>query len=63
MDLGNEVKESSYLGRFYEWIFDFNILLNIGIYYVSEVMIWIILMEEQKIIGSLTFVDISFQKR
>jgi hypothetical protein len=45
---GNEVKESRYIAGFYGWIIELNIRFDIEIYYVSDMMIWRILIEEKR---------------
>jgi hypothetical protein len=42
---GNDVKGSRDTAGLYAWIFEFSKLLDIGIYSVSDVLIWRILIE------------------
>jgi hypothetical protein len=42
------VKGSADIRGFYGWICEFNIVLDIRIYYISDIMIWRILIEEKR---------------
>jgi hypothetical protein len=55
LDRGDKLKGWRDIAGLYGWLFEFNIPLHIGIYYVSDMMIWRILMEDKRTWGLTHF--------